>query len=284
MYLKKLFVLTGVLLLLAGCGGSEDKKNVSQVVMKVNGEEVTVHQYNQFLQNSQYKMGQSVDQDALKKKAAESLLDQTLILQAAKEAGFERMPEVLSAIEMAKNKAIADMYIKKTLQGLSKVSDEEVQSFYDKNPLLFKERKLFMYDNYLIPLKNEDIQKFADKIKSLEMPSQIPGFLKSENVEFKHSKQLKTSEQLPKPLLKPMNVLKKNDIGFLKMKDGVLIIGLNDVLPQRASLKNVRAGIERQLVMERMNKATMQLVGSLRSKAEVEYIGEFEKIVKPDVK
>jgi len=283
MYLRKLFVSAFALSVLAGCGGSEDNKNVSQVVMKVNGEEVTVHQYNQLLQSSQYRVNQSVDQDVLKQKVADALLEQVVILQAAREAGFERMPDVLSAVELAKNKAIADMYIKKTLQGgLSKVSEADVLEFYNKNPLLFKERKLFMYDNYIVPMNKQDIEAFAEKIKTLETSDQVSGFLKSENVEFKYSKQLKTSEQLPKPLLKPMNVLKKNDIGFLRMNDGVLIVGLNDIQPKPVLLESVKSGIERQMVVDKMRKATSALVGSLKQKANVEYIGDFKKIAKPD--
>lgn len=284
MFLKSLFVVAASTLLLAGCNETEEKANVSQVVMKVNGEEVTVHQYNQLLQNSRGKVNPNVDQDVLKQKVANALLEQVLVIQAAKEAGFERMPEVLSAIELAKNKAIADMYLKKTLQGVSNISDADAQAYYDKNPLLFKERKLFVYDNYVVPLKKEDISSFADKVKGLETINQIKGFLESEGVEYKFTQNLKMSEQLPKPLLKPMNIIKAQDIGFLKMSDGVLIIGLNEVKKQPVTFESVRDGIKRQLAGQKVKEATLRLVDSLKNKASVEYIGEFKKIAQPDAK
>src|SRR5262245_27779262 len=78
---KSAFVL--VVLTIAGCGRSDGSKPATQVAVKVNGEEISVHQLNGVLT----RLGPigNVPPERIRTQALERLVDQQLTIQKAKE-------------------------------------------------------------------------------------------------------------------------------------------------------------------------------------------------------
>ena len=102
-------IIPVVMLALAGCSkhnGSE--KTGSQVVAKVNGDEITVHQLNFALS----KMGK-LDQSQLKpasEKVLQKMVDTELLKQKAIAAKMDRDPQVLQMLEAAKQQVLAQAF------------------------------------------------------------------------------------------------------------------------------------------------------------------------------
>jgi len=275
MKLKALALLLVTPVLLSACGGdSSSKGGDTQVAAKVNSEEITVHELNQILGNIRVKVTAD-NQSEIKQKALESLVDQTLILQAAKNAKLDRTPEVLSQIEAAKRKVLVDAYMQRTLKGVGKPSQSEVEEFYKSRPEIFSDRKMFIYTQMTIAEKPENIEALIEKIKDVKTLDLLIAQFDEDKITYNKTSEMKMSEKVPAPLLKPLNTLKVGDIGYLKMSDGLLVIGLESTMPQPVSLEQAKPAIERQLYAQKQKEAAGNLVESLKEAAQIEYLGEF---------
>jgi len=93
-------MLGASVVLLSACGHSGS--TTSQVAVRVNKDEISVHQVNQQLARVDA-TGMSDDQKVTAQKTAiEGLVDQDLLLEQAKGAQLDRDPEVVSAMENAR--------------------------------------------------------------------------------------------------------------------------------------------------------------------------------------
>src|SRR5437868_1418263 len=127
--------------LLAGCGDKKKEKAASQTAARVNKEEITVHQINHVLQAQR---GLPPEQAAsASKQILEKLIDQELTVQKAGEQKLDRDPKVVAAIDAARREIISRAYLEKIGAGAPKPSPEEIKAYYDSNPALFKERRVY---------------------------------------------------------------------------------------------------------------------------------------------
>lgn len=275
MKVKVLVTALFMSIMLVGCGGEKGaNKEDTQVAAKVNGEEVTVHELNQTLGQLRVKVTQG-NQAEIKQKALDHLVDQTLVLQAAKQAKLDRNPEILSALEAAKQKVLVDAYVQRTLQGVGKPTLQEIETFYNEHPQIFADRKVFVYTQLTMPVEKEALESLVTELKAIKTLEELLPILKEKGISYKRMVEANPSEKLPPPLLAPLNVLKVGDIGYLKMSDGLLVIELQQALAQPVTLEQATPAIGRQLYKQKQKEAADKLVESLKENAKVEYLGEF---------
>jgi EpsD family peptidyl-prolyl cis-trans isomerase len=268
-------VLSGVVLL-SGCGGEDDTgtKSATQVVAKVNGEEVTIHQLNQLLSRVRVPEGEYSKED-IEKRALDSLIEKTLVLQAAKNVKLDREPAVLSALEEAKNKVLIDRYVQRTLESVAKPSDEKIQQFYDNFPELFADRKMYVFTKLAISANADQVEQMIDQVKQGRSIDQIVAQLKQLDIKYKKMSEAKGEGKLANPILHFLSALQAGDIGYLKMSDGLLVVELHKLLDQSVGLDDAKNVIARQLLLDERKKASKKLVDSLKETAEIEYVGKF---------
>ncbi len=270
-----------VSILLVGCGGENNEvKPNTQVIANVNGEEVTIHQLNQALGQLRGKVTPE-NQQEIKIKTLDHLIDQTLILQAAQQAKLDRSPEVLSALEAAKRKVLVDAYIQRTLQGVGKPSVQEIEAFYNEHSQIFADRKMFVYTQVTMLVDKDVLEALDTELKTIKTLDELLPILHEKNISFKKVVEAHPSEKLPPPLLAPLNVLKIGDVGYLKMSDGLLVVELQQALAQPVTLEQATAVISRQLYHQKQKDAAEKLTDSLKESAQVEYLGEFAPKPKP---
>jgi peptidyl-prolyl cis-trans isomerase C len=275
MKVKVLVTVLFMSTILVGCGGEKGaNKENTQVAAKVNGEEVTVHQLNQTLGQLRVKVTQE-NQAEIKQKALDHLIDQTLVLQAAKEAKLDRNPEVLSTLEAAKQKVLVDAYVQRTLQGVGKPTLQEIEGFYNERPQFFADRKVFVYTQLTMPVEKEALESLVTELKAIKTLAELLPILKGKDISYKKMVEANPSEKLPPALLAPLNVLKVGDIGYLKLSDGLLVIELQQALSQPVTLEQATPAIERQLYSQKQKEAAEKLIESLKESAQVEYLGQF---------
>ena len=275
----KLVLYSAVLsssVLLSGCGGetASDSKSATQVVAKVNGEEVTIHQLNQLLARVRVPEGE-YSKEEVEKKALDSLIEKTLVLQAAKNVKLDREPAVLSALEEAKNKVLIDRYVQRTLESVAKPTEEQMQRFYDDFPELFADRKMYVFTKLAISADAEQVEQFIEQVKQGSSIDQIVAQLDQQEIKYKKMSEAKGEGKLANPILHFLSALQAGDIGYLKMNDGLLVDELHRLLDQSVALEDAKNVIARQLWMDERKKASKKLVDSLKETAEIEYVGKF---------
>jgi len=263
--------------MLVGCGGStenSDNKKDTQVVANVNGEEVTVHQLNQALSQVRVKIT-AENQKEIEQQAIQFLVEQTLVLQAAKEAKIDRTPETLSVLEEAKRKVLVDAYVQRTLRGIGKPTPQDVATFYNERPQIFADRKIFVYSLLTIPAEKEAIEPLVNQLKDISNLNELLPVLKDKGIDYNKVIEAKPFEQLAPALQAPLNTLKTGGIGYVKMTDGILVLELQQALPQPITLEQATPEIERQLYNQKQQEAAVKLVESLKESAQVKYMGDF---------
>jgi len=269
----KIVVLLFISIALTGCFTQDESKGLesTQIAAKVNGVEITFSEFNEYLKRIPVNTKNEAQIDEFKEKVLESLIDQKLIIEAAKKAEVDRSVDVLNAIDIAKNKIIVDAYLNKVFSGSGEPGETEVEKFYNENSLIFNERKQFVYDQYMLLANVDEVNALTNKIKLLDKSGQLKDFFSNLGRKFSHTREVRTSEQLPKELVKAMNVLKEKDIGFFKVTDGIVVIGLHDVVSIPVSSDKAKKLVKNELRKQKRLDSRKSLVESLKSDAVVEY-------------
>lgn len=261
-------------LLLAACGGAEDKdKPASQIAARVNKEEISVHQINFMLQRQQNLKPEQME--SASRLVLDRLVDQELTVQKAIEQKMDRDPAVVQALDAARREIISRAYIDRIGNGVSPPSAAEITAYYEKNPALFSERRIFQLQEFLVEGPAEALTALQAQLAKAKDPTQIAKILSGSGQKVRASQAVRSAEQIP-----------LGSIGrFAKMRDGEVMLNLSGTNLQviyLASSRNApvteaqaRPAIERFLINERKRELITKDLKGLRDVGKVEYLGKF---------
>jgi EpsD family peptidyl-prolyl cis-trans isomerase len=262
--------------LLAGCSETKkDKPAASQTAVKVNKEEITVHQINFVL--SQQRALPPEQAASATRLVLERLIDQELALQKAAEQKLDRDPRVVQQIEAARREIIARAYLEKIGQGAPKPSPQEVTAYYETHPALFKERRVYSLQEVNIeapPAKIDGLKKALADSKNF---ADFVAYLKSNNIRFNGNEAVRAAEQLPLASVDQFAAMKDGQVIFNVTPTGAQVIHLASSRSQPVTAQQATPAIEQYLQNERKRKVIADDLRALRSTAKIEYVGEFAK-------
>lgn len=263
---------------IAACSGEGGSKaESSQVVAKVNGGEVTVHQLN-------YEMAvlaarkKDLDQEKDSQVLLEKLINQELFVQKAKQLELERRPEVLQALERSKRQVLGQAYLEDIYATLAPATDAEVQKTYDDQPELFKQRKMYQLQQIVFdPAVGED--RLKDQLSKLKDLKELSDWTQREKIRATSRMLTEPSERLPLSIL-PMLAKAPNNSPVLisgsKVPTVFWVMGSKDM---PLTLEQATPAIQKFLMSRKRGERVAQEIESMRKTAIVEYKGNF---VKPD--
>ncbi|WP_227815730.1 EpsD family peptidyl-prolyl cis-trans isomerase [Nitrogeniibacter aestuarii] len=270
-------------LLLAACGSGSDSKGATQVAAKVNDGEVTVHQLNAVLSRTP-----NLQPDQMEKAtelALSRLIDQELLVQRARDKKLDRDPRVLQAIQAAEREILARSYMEQYTASVDKPSADEMREFYNENPALFAERRVYNLQELNITIAPDQLDALRGAIGDAKSLNDVVEWLRSNNVVFKAGGGVRAAEQLPLEALPRFAQMKDGQIGMVQTRDGVLAIYLAGSRQAPMDFDKATPFIERFIINRKradMAKAEMK---RLRDTAEISYMGNFkapETPVEPD--
>lgn len=262
-------------LLAAGCGESKTKP-ASQTAAKVNGDEVTVHQINAELQRAAGgNIPQGANTEAASKRILEGLIDQTLLVQQAKEAKLDRDPQVLQLIESSRRQILAQAYIDHQAASTAPTQDE-IKEFYAKNPNLFEKRRVYAFREFLFERSRftDDISKQLDGAKS---PADIAKVLNGAGIRYRETNSTRPAEALPIEALPRIAQLAKGDSLAFTDQNLANVLMLIDYSVQPVTLERATPVIQQYLVNNKKREIAQAKAKELRQKGKVEYVGNFAK-------
>jgi len=263
--------------LISGCGGGEDKdKPASQTAAKVNSDEVTVHQINAELQRATSgNVPQGTNMEAANKRILEGLIDQTLLVQAAKEAKVDRDPQVLQLLESSRRQILAQAYIDKQAAA-SPPTPDEIKEFYAKNPNLFEKRRVYAFREFLF-----ERGKFTDELRSqinaAKSPADVGKALNAAGIRFRENNSTRPAEALPIEALPKIAQLNKGDTLAFSDQNLANILMLMDYAEQPVPIDRATPLITQYLVNQKKRDLAQTKVKELRGKGKIEYVGNFAK-------
>lgn len=266
-----------VSMLLAGCGGGDKKdKPATQTAAKVNKEEITVHQINYVLRQQRAlppEQAASASRQVLSR-----LVDQELAVQKAQDQKIDREPRVVQQIDAARREIISRAYIEKIGAGAPKPTPEEIKTYYDANPALFKERRVYSFQELSIEAKPEQGDALRAQLKAAKDINAFVTFLKANDFKFAGNQAVRAAEQLPLGNVNSLAKMKDGEAIFNATASGAQVIVLASSRSQPVDEARAKPAIEQFLLNERKRKVIEDDLKALRASAQIEYLGEFSNV------
>jgi EpsD family peptidyl-prolyl cis-trans isomerase len=260
---------------LAACGDKSKDKVALQTAVKVNKEEITVHQINYVLQQQR---GLAPEQAASAgKQVLERLVDQELAIQKAQQQKLDRDPRVVQQIETARREIIARAYIEKIASGAPKPTPEEIKAYYEAHPALFKARRVYNLQEIAIQAKPDQVAALKAKLAATKDVPEFLTYLKGADFKFSTNQAVRSAEQLPLDTLDKFAQLKDGQNIFNTSPNGVQIIILAGSRDQPVDEAKAAPAVEQFLSNERKRKVIEDDLKSLRSSAKIEYVGDYAR-------
>ncbi|MES2886713.1 MAG: EpsD family peptidyl-prolyl cis-trans isomerase [Pseudomonadota bacterium] len=260
--------------LLSSCGEKKDDKAATQTAAKVNRSEITVHQINFLLQQRRVPAEQA---SVASKEALERLIDQELTLQKAAELKIDRDVKVMQQLEAARRDIVARAYIERIVNGVSEPTVDDVREYYDKHPALFKERRVFTFQEVNIPATPDKMAELRSALSSAKNIGAFMEMLKAKSTPFTTAQVTKGAEQLPLASLAAYAKLKDGQTVLNTVPSGVQVLVLLNSVNQPVSLAQAQPAIEQFLLNERKRVLIESDLDELRTNAKIEYVGDYVK-------
>ncbi len=257
--------------LAAGCGEKKDK--ASQTAAKVNKDEITVHQINFVLQQQR---GLKPEQaDAASKQILERLIDQELAVQKADELKLDRDPRVVQQLEAVRREVLARAYAEKVAEAATKPTPEEIKKYYDENPALFAERRLYNLQEIQVEAPADQVPALRERLAASKSITDFIEYLKASGLRFAGNQAVRAAEQLPLGSLKVFAQMKDGQALINPTANGAVVIVLAGSRQQPVTEEQARPAIENFLLNERKRKLLDEDRKALRTAATVQYVGKF---------
>src|SRR3989442_6526853 len=160
-----------------GCTKQPEGKTATQVVAKVNAEEITVHQINQVLAASHNVTLETAER--ARREILDRLIEQALAKQQAIKKKLDRSPGVMQAIEAARSEVLARAYLEQVAAAQPRPTAEEVKRYYTGHPELFAQRRIYTLED-LVVLASEGLAAgLREQVAKARSLPEIAAWLKS---------------------------------------------------------------------------------------------------------
>jgi EpsD family peptidyl-prolyl cis-trans isomerase len=262
--------------LLAGCGYKKDKP-ATQTAARVNKEEITVHQINAALQLQRGLKPEQVD--AASRRVLERLIDQELALQVAAELKLDRDARVVQAIDAARRDIIARAYAEKVSEGASKSTPAEVKKYYDDNPALFKERRIYQLQELVVQASADQTNMLRTKLAAAKNVNEFIDYLKASNLQYSANQAVRAAEQLPLVSLDAFAKMKDGQMEFSPSPTGARIVVLAGSRLQPVEFDQASPRIEQYLLEQRKRELVLKDLKEQRAAAKIQYLGKYAESV-----
>jgi EpsD family peptidyl-prolyl cis-trans isomerase len=256
---------------LAACGNAGS--GGSQVVASVGSDEITETQVNHALE---HQANVRPDQAAaVSRKAVSGLVEQAIVLQKARDLKIDRDERVMQNVEAMKRELIVAAYLDRIADGAAKPSEKDIQKYYDENPELFSQRRIYTFQDVVVdatPAQRKDVQA---QLALLKTAPEIGEYLKARQIPARSSQSTQAAESIPLMLLKRVALLKPGQ-GLIVSNDGGLrILMLNAALDSPMTEEQARPGIGAFLVAQNKRQVVQKELASLQAGAKVAYFGKY---------
>lgn len=273
---RNLFVAGFVVTFLVACADAEKSKSATQIAVRVNKEEVTVHQLNYALSHTGL-TGEGQAKQATPK-LLKNLIDQSLLVQQAITEKLDRDPAILLALENAKSQVLSEAWLARHIQGIDQPTAQEVAEFSQAHPELFEKRKTYQIKELLIERTAENQQKLEQLLKDSGNVNALAENLAAQKIAYKENQATLAAEQLPMERLPEIYALSAGQFIKLPSGNGVLVMGVLASEESKVDADKANLFIEKFLANTKRNNKVEAELKRLREASSIEYMGTFASL------
>jgi EpsD family peptidyl-prolyl cis-trans isomerase len=254
------------MLLLAACGNDKPVK-AGQALVKVNKEEITIHQINTELRFVGAQAA-NMDKDKLQKQLVDSLIDRQLLVEEAVRTKIDRDGEVMQLLERSKAQILAQAYLQRKIAALPKPTPEEIAEYYRSHPELFLQRKLFDLKQIMLSASDftPEVKVAVESAKSMD---DIVVWLDARKIRYAKERANRTTADLPANLLGQLNEISKGTPFVVKDSANALIASLTFLKDVPVAEQAAYPDIEKFLMNKKVQQEATDEVARLRKAATI---------------
>jgi EpsD family peptidyl-prolyl cis-trans isomerase len=267
------------LVLLAACGQADDgaPAQASQVAAKVGGSEISVHQINQLLSRTPVNASSKEAVQAASRQALERLIDQQLAVDQATEQKLHRSPDVVAQLEAARREVLARAYLQQVTAAAPKPTPEQIHQYYQDNPALFAERRVFNLQELRISGATPVMDELQAMTRDNRRMEDVVALLRERGVAFTGGSATRAAEQVPLDLLPKLHALQDGQSLVVPVGENATLIRVVGSRSLPVSEDKASAGIAQFLGNRTAVDVMNNEVKRLRAATTVTYVGDFQQ-------
>jgi EpsD family peptidyl-prolyl cis-trans isomerase len=206
-------------------------------------------------------------------RALECAIDQELLVQTAIEAGLDRDPEVMRALDEGRRRVLSNAWLDRALADRTRPSESEVRAFYAANPALFAERRIYALREIRFSGSGAALQAVATAIHA-GSAAEVQAAIAHSGLQARTQDSTQPAEALPLALLAKLQSMKDGETTVVDSAGGLGVVELLRAIPAPLAESEAAPTIERFLASRKRDELAHGEVARLRDAARIEYIGE----------
>ena len=250
-------------LALTGCGRAQIED--SQVIARVNSDDISVHQLNFAIGQASGKVRSTVEREALREK----IIDRQLALQQALERKLDRRPEVMLRLEEARRDILAAAYAEELSRGMQVPSENASARYYAEHPGLFANRKIYRLREIAIPADSPALAEAQARLERKERMAEVLVWLQQQPGRYSDQLALRPAEQLPIEIVDRLSRIKSGESIAFRLPRALLIYELQSAEPVPMSWAAAAPIIKAHLIKQQDAAALEDELKRLRSGAKI---------------
>lgn len=255
-----------------GCGGG-GKGAGDEAVARVNQDHISTAQLSFLL--AQQRNLRPEQAEAASRQILDRLVEQQLAIQKAQELKLENEPAVQMALDLARREVLSRAYLERTGEAAPKPTPDDIKSYFNDKPALFKERRIYSLQEIGIEARPEQLPQIRERLPAAKNTNEFVEYLKSAGFRFAGNQAVRAAEQLPFNTLDAVAKMKDGQAMVVPTPTGAQVVVLVNSRSQPVTEEQARSSIEQYLLAERRRKLVEADMKSLRAAAKIEYLGKF---------
>lgn len=272
--LRRHLALAGFgLALLAGCGDVGKGAATTQVAVRINKGEVSVHQVEQALQRHPRLMQEQPE--AAARKVLDALVEQELAAQAARAERLDQDPAVVQALQLAQREVLARAYQDRLASKAVGPTSEEIDRFYESQPALFKQRRLYVLQETAVEAQGSLAEEVASLARRSTNAGDLAEQLRAKSLRFESRQFVQAAEDVPFGMLGALSQLTAGQSIAVVQPGAVRIFTVLHAQAAPVDRRRATEAIAVYLSAERRRAAVAEGMKALREDAQIEFQGSF---------
>ena len=261
-------------LLLAACTGH--KKDATQSAARVDGTEITVHQINYRLQRERGLRPEQ--QEEAGRKILEQLIDEQLIVERAEKVKMDEQPAARQALDAARREVLARAHVEQAAQGVAAPTDAAMRAYFDGNPALFAQRRIYTLQEYLAKVPEDKVAALRALVDGGKSTADVEAWFKAQGAPFRDQQSVHPAEQIPLNSLKALAAVPDGHglVAAAGSQVHVTYVATSTQAP--VTYERAKPAIAQFLTIEARRKATESDLGALQSVARITYSAPYQAL------
>ena len=259
-----------MVLILPGCESEPVSKRTGQVLVSVDGVEITMLQLNDELNRARARI-QPDQLEVAKKQLVESMIDRQLMQAEAQRNNLDRTPEVMQAIVRARSQIIAQAFLQSILSNVEKPTKEEVAAFYQEHPGIFSQRKQYTLSMLRFTSKEQNAE-FKSAIDTAKSITEIAKWMDKHNISYEQGEIIRSTAEMHPEMSVLLSTKAKGELFLLNENENRLLVAIKTVEAQPLTSDQAETQIETHLLNKKRQEITKAALANLRASANIEYL------------